>query len=135
MKVAVRYYSRTGNTKKLAEAIAEAVGVDAREVSEPLEEKTDIVFLGSAVYAAGVDASVRDFIGRNRERIVEIYNFSTAALLKSTYKQVRKIAESCGVKMSEKEFACRGSFAMMHKGHPDAEDLKRAAEFARSVTG
>lgn len=30
MKTAVRYYTRSGNTKKLAEAIAEAVGTEAK---------------------------------------------------------------------------------------------------------
>ena len=29
MKVAVRYYTKTGNTKRLAEAVAKAVGVEA----------------------------------------------------------------------------------------------------------
>ena len=33
MKVAVRYFSRGGNTKKLAEAIASAIGVEAKDVS------------------------------------------------------------------------------------------------------
>ena len=27
MKIAIRYYSKTGNTEKLAEAIGEAIGV------------------------------------------------------------------------------------------------------------
>ena len=31
MKVAVRYYTKTGNTKRLAEAVAEAVAKAARE--------------------------------------------------------------------------------------------------------
>ena len=35
MNIAVRYYSRGGNTKKIAEAIAKAVGVEAKTVSEP----------------------------------------------------------------------------------------------------
>lgn len=29
MKIAVRYYTKTGNTKKLANAIANAVGVES----------------------------------------------------------------------------------------------------------
>ena len=32
MKIAVRYYTRSGNTEKLAKAIAEAVGVQAESV-------------------------------------------------------------------------------------------------------
>lgn len=135
MKVAVRYCSRTGNTKKLAEAIASAVGVEAKDVSVPLEEKIDILFLGSAVYAAGIDDAVKTFVRENKDRIGEIYNFSTAAVVRSTYKQVQKLAESCGVKMASREFYCRGAFTVMHRGRPNAEDLKNAADFAKSVAG
>ena len=38
MKIAVRYYSRGGNTKKLADAIAKAVGVEALTADTPLKE-------------------------------------------------------------------------------------------------
>lgn len=135
MKIAVRYFTRSGNTKKLALAIAESVGVDAKEVSVPLEEHVDILFLGSSVYAAGVDEAVKRFIDENREKIGTLYNFSTAALISSTYKQIRKIAEEKGVKLAEEEFHCRGSFAVMHKGHPNRDDLDAAAAFARKVCG
>ncbi len=30
MKIAVRYYTKTGNTKRLAEAVAKAVGTEAQ---------------------------------------------------------------------------------------------------------
>jgi flavodoxin len=55
MKIAVRYFSRGGNTKKLADAIANAVGVTAETTDVPLTEDVDILFLGSSVYAYGVD--------------------------------------------------------------------------------
>ena len=45
MKIAVRYYTKTGNTKKLAMAIAEAVGVEAKPISVPVDEPVDILFL------------------------------------------------------------------------------------------
>ena len=38
MKIAIRYYTKTGNTKKLAEAISEVVNVEAKTVAEPLTE-------------------------------------------------------------------------------------------------
>lgn len=133
MKVAVRYFTRSGNTKKLALAIADAVGTEAQDVSVPLAEKADILFLGSSVYAAGVDGAVKRFLSENKTSIGKIYNFSTAALLSSTYKQVRKLAEENGVAMAEEEFHCRGSFAVMHRGRPNEEDLKKAADFARKI--
>lgn len=133
MKIAVRYYSRTGNTEKLAKAIAEELGVTAENLSAPLSEKVDILFLGSAVYAAGVDKQVKQFIKDNKENIGIIYNFSTAAALSSTYKQVKKVATENGVVLAEKEFHCRGKFAFMHNGRPNDEDLQNAKKFAREV--
>ena len=35
MKIAVRYYTKTGNTKRLAEAVAEAVGAEALPIASP----------------------------------------------------------------------------------------------------
>ena len=46
MKYAVRLYTRSGNTKKLADAVAKIVSVEAKDVTVPLDEKTDILFLG-----------------------------------------------------------------------------------------
>ena len=62
-------------------------------------------------------------------------NFSTAALVRSTYKQVAKLLKEKNIPMAEEEFYCRGSFGPMHKGKPDAADLKSAAEFAKKIVG
>ena len=37
MRFAVRYYTKTGNTKRLAEAIANELGVEALPISEPVK--------------------------------------------------------------------------------------------------
>ena len=133
MKVEVRYYTRSGNTKKLAEAIAKAVGVEARTVDEPLKEDVDILFLGSSVYAYGVDDNIKKFISNIDVRVGKVVNFSTAALIKSTYKQVGKLLEKKGITQAEEEFYCKGSFGSIHKGKPDEKDCKAAAEFAKKV--
>ena len=44
MKIAVRYYTKGGNTKRLAEAVAKAVGVEALPVSTPVNESVDILY-------------------------------------------------------------------------------------------
>ena len=55
MDIAVRYCSKTkfGNTRRIAEAIADGIGVKAVSIAdEPkLKEKVDILFLGGAPYA------------------------------------------------------------------------------------
>ena len=134
MNIAIRYYTQTGNTKKLAEAIAAELGLEAKPVSVPLEEKADLVFLCNSVYWAGIDKSVKQFVKDNTEKIGAIVNVSTAALIESSYGQMRKLASGAGVKLCEKEFHCRGKVSALHAGHPDEADLKAAREFARSVT-
>lgn len=133
MTTAVRYLSLSGNTKKVADAIASAVGVEAKSIGTPLEEKVDVLFLGSAVYAFGVDLAIGEFIKNNASKIGKIANFSTAALVPSTYKQVKKIAEQNNISMMEEEFHCRGKFKMMHKSRPNEDDLMAAKEFAKSL--
>ncbi|MCM1385803.1 MAG: hypothetical protein NC231_00635 [Bacillus sp. (in: Bacteria)] len=133
MKVAVRYYTRSGNTQKLAEAIAAAVGVEAETTEKPLTEDVDILFLCSSVYAYGVDESVKRFIAGIYVKVGKVVNVSTAALIKSTYKQVGKLLKEKGILQAEEEFYCKGSFGAMHKGKPDENDCKNAAAFAKKI--
>ena len=133
MKIAIRYYTKTGNTKKMAEALSEAVGVEALTVDNPLTEDVDILFLGSAVYAAGVDAKVKEFIENIDVNVGKIVNFSSAALIESTYKQVKKIAENNNLTMAEEEFHCRGAFKLDHRGRPNDEDLRNLQEIGKSI--
>lgn len=132
MKIAVRYYTKTGNTKKLADEIARTVGVEAKTVDEKLSGDVDILFLGSSVYAAGVDEQVKKFIEDMDGSVGKIVNFSTAAILKSTYSQIKKIAGKKGIEVSDREYHCKGSFGFMHRGKPNAQDLKEASKFAKS---
>ncbi|MBQ6349764.1 MAG: flavodoxin [Methanobrevibacter sp.] len=133
MKIAIRYYTKTGNTKKLAEAISQVVNVEAKTVDEPLTEDVDVLFLGSAVYAAGIDGKIKEFIKNIDVNVGEVVNFSSAALIESTYGQVKKEVEAKGIKMSENEFHCRGAFKFVHRGRPNEKDLKNVQEFAKRI--
>ena len=58
MKCAVRYYSRSGNTRLLAEAIADELGVDADSADSSdatISGHIDVLFIGGALYAYGLD--------------------------------------------------------------------------------
>lgn len=134
MKNAVRYYTKTGNTKRLAEAVAEAVGAEALPLSAPVEEAVDLLFLGNSYYAFSIDPEVRDFVrSLDSGKVGRIVNFGSAAMLNSTYKKVKAEADKVGIPMDEREFHCRGEFKGLHKGRPNEEDLKAAAAFARKI--
>ena len=135
MKTAVRYYTKTGNTKRLAEAIGQALGVAALPLSEPLKEPVDVLFLGNSYYAFSIDPEVRTYVrSLDKEKVGCIVNFGSAAMLNSTWKKVKAEADKVGIPMDEREFHCKGEFKGLHKGKPDEEDLKAAAEFAKSIT-
>ena len=134
MKTAVRYYTKTGNTKRLAEAVAKAIGAEALPLSSPIEEPVDILFLGNSYYAFSIDPEVREFIRKlDRNKVGRIVNFGSAAMLNSTYKKVKAEADKAGIPMDQREFHCRGEFKGIHKGRPNAADLVAAAEFAKTI--
>ncbi len=134
MTYAVRYYTQTGNTKRLAEAIADELGVEALPITTPVDGKADVLLLGNSYYAFTIAPEVRDFVsGLNKDQIGKIINFGTAAMMKSTFKKVRAVANTVGIPVLDKEFHCKGEFKGMNKGRPNEEDLKAAREFARNI--
>ncbi len=136
MKIAVRYYTKTGNTKRLAEAVAKAACTEALPISTPVTEPVDILFLGNSYYAFSIDPEVRDFIRTlDKSKVGRIVNFGSAAMLNSTWKKVKAEADKAGIPMDEREFHCKGEFKGIHKGRPNEADLKAAAEFTKKIIG
>ena len=134
MTVAVRYYTKTGNTKRLAEAVAKAVGAEALPISVPVTEPVDVLFLGNSYYAFTIDPEVRAFVrSLDKSKVGKIVNFGSAAMLNSTYKKVKAEADKVGIPMDEREFHCKGEFKGIHKGRPNEEDLRAAAAFAGGI--
>ena len=133
MKAAIRYYTRGGNTEKLALAISKATGLPAETIDVPLLEDVDILFLGSSVYGFDVDDQVKQFISNIDVKVGKVVNFSTACLVKSTYKQVGKLLAEKNIPLAKEEYYCRGSFGPMYKGRPNQQDLQAAEAFARKI--
>jgi flavodoxin len=68
MNIRVFYCSKTGNTKKVAETMADVLGCKAESILSDREPvSADILFLGAAVYATfnhEVNPAVSEFIAR-----------------------------------------------------------------------
>ena len=134
MTYAVRYYTQTGNTKRLAEAIAQELGVQALPISAPITETVDVLFLGNSYDAFTIAPEVREFVaGLDKAKVGKIINFGTAAMMNSTYKKVRSVAATKGIPVLDREFHCKGEFKGMNKGRPNEDDLKLARVFAQSI--
>jgi len=104
---AVRYFSKGGNTKTIAEAIAEGAKVKAVSVTDEneLKEHIDILFLGGAPYTGVMAAELKDYAQRlTGEKVGKVVLFSTSNLSKRTIKGLRKIISEKGIEVAEDYF-------------------------------
>ena len=131
MRIDVRYYSKNGGTKKLAEAIAKAVGAECKTVDQPLEKFADVVFLGASVYGGKPDPAVTKFIADNARNIGKIVVFGSACTGKSTFPAIKSAAAGQAVKTAEMFFQCKGQWLFFNKNRPNDQDCADAADFAR----
>ncbi|MCC8102300.1 MAG: flavodoxin [Clostridiales bacterium] len=133
-KVAVRYFSRSGNTKRLADVIAKATGNRAEQVSVPVDNYVDILFLGASVYWGGISSEVKAYIQTlEKDQIGKVVVFSTSALAERAFPQIQKKLQDRGIKTDSRNFYCRGEFATLHRGRPNQDDLDAAKKFALEI--
>lgn len=129
MQAAVRYYSRSGNTKLVAEAIAKALAVSAVSVDSPeaaLTERADVLFVGGALYAYGLDKHLREYLSAlDREKVGKAVIFSTSWISRHSIDLIRKALEEKGIPVAEETFYV--------KNRPNTEQLQEAADFARKM--
>lgn len=158
MKALVTYFSETGNTKKVANAIYEAIDFE-KEIKPVQEVKTangyDIIFCGFPVHAHSVPSKAADFI-KQMPGGQKVAFFSTHGSLRGGQlpRQAFEHAISLAIKANVLgHFGTRGQVNQRvidmllkspeHKawveeaqsaiGHPDANDLSDAKTFAAEM--
>ncbi len=119
---AVRYYSRSGNTKILAEAIARAVGTEAVSVdagNASITEPVDVLFVGGALYAYGLDKHLKSWLsGLDGAKVKKAVVFSTSWISKHSLDLIRVALQAKGIDVA--------SESIYAKNKPTAENLKAA---------
>lgn len=134
MKSEIRYFTQTGHTKQLADAAAEVLGINAYTIDTPITEHLDVLYFGSAVYAAVVDPKVKKFIEAIDPALVgKVVCFSSAAILPGNYRQVKRLFQQKGIQVDEREFHCRGAFMALHRGRPNQEDINNFKNWLKTL--
>lgn len=158
MKTLVAYFSRTGNTKKIAEAIYDTLEGD-KEIKK-IDECQDLdeyhfVFIGFPVHSHSVPFQVETFL-RNIPQGKKIALFSTHGSLKGS--PLSKEALEYAVVLASKarvlgSFSCRGKvspqalealmkspehkawaeMAQSARNHPDQNDIQDARAFTHRM--
>jgi flavodoxin len=127
-------YSRGGNTRKLADAIAGELGTKASDVRDAsLEPGNGLVFLGSGCYGSKPGPEMLKFIEANdfSGRKVALFGTSGGGL-GNELKDMAGALKSKGASVQGNYF-CKGKFLLFSLGHPDKADLDAAKRFAREM--
>jgi flavodoxin len=134
MATAVRYLSKTGHTKLVAEAIAQELDVPAEPISAPLPEVTDILVLGGAIYGFTLDDDFINYIKTlDSAAVKKVYVVATSAIVKTVNQSIKDLLVTQGLNVASDTFHCYGKFALIHSKHPTAQDLQDAASFAKKI--
>ncbi len=130
----VIYISKTGNTRKVAEAIANELDMSAEDAKTKKElAKNSFVFLGTGCYFPMPGRGFKKFISRNdfNGRKVALFGTSGNGQGKEV-EALEKMVTAKGAKVAGK-FYCAGKLLFFHRKHPTAEDLENARKFASEM--
>lgn len=126
MNIAVRYFSRSGNTKAVAEAIAKAAGVSAMSVDQKdaaISSPVDTLYIGGALYAYGLDSHLKKYLKTlDKTHVKKAVVFSTSWISKHSIDLIKKGLAEKGIDVVEETFYV--------KNKPTEAQLKEAEDFA-----
>jgi len=137
----VIFFSRSGNTKRLATAIADELGVKAQHIRSVTSLPEGDLFIGSGLYFMRPAKLVRKFIQNNDfgGRRVALFGTSASGIgVETTWMKwllKRNGAVITGNYYCAGRFFWRvaGRFFFVRKGRPADEDIEKARRFARSI--
>ncbi len=133
-KAAIVYYSKTGNTKKLALAIGQATNADVHTTEDSSNEYVDVLFIGASVYKFGVDKSIVEYIKNlDASKVGSVAIFSTSCHLQMAYPKISELLKVKGIKVFEDNFHCAGQFFMLNKNRPNEVDIENVKNFAKKI--
>jgi len=130
MSCQVIYFSRKGSTKKIADAIAYELDVQAEDVKKAKLKNDVFVFLGSGCYGGKPGKHMTKFIENND------FNSRTVALFGTSGGGEGKETETMETMLKDKDavvkgkYFCQGRFWFGNKDKPSNKDLDDAKKFA-----
>lgn len=133
MRTAVIFATKTGHSRKLAEAIGKELAVEPQEFKQFSGiQPVDLLFLAGGIYAGKSLPEFLGFIQSLQPEMVRKVVLVTSSMGKKTRQEtIRQLLLEKGIEVAKDEYTCQGSFLFFGMGHPDASELEAAAAFAR----
>jgi flavodoxin I len=133
--ISVLVDSRGGNTRNVADAIAEEMGITAKDVSQASTDDAKTLFLGSGTYGGKPGEAMMKFIESGNFSGRKVAIFGTSVSLAGGQKMITVMTDALTKKGATiaGAYHCRGKMFLINRGHPDNEDLENAKKFARMM--
>lgn len=124
MKATVIYFTKTGHSRKLANAIATELQTKALDISKnPSLEPTECLYIVGGIYGGQSLPEMLEYVKAIKPKVttnVVLVTSSVGNQQKQT--EVAKILEENGIMVIE-ELLCQGSFLFFKMGHPNKKDI------------
>ena len=146
MRPIIIYSSKSGNTKKIADSMASQIGCDAIRITSNITpptldfDKYDLVLVGTGLFAGTPNEDIMRYLRNLNLKTTKMFAlFITWGGAPRTDKlalaRLKRLLESKGQKVLEEHFACYGGWkgVLMKRGHPKAEEIKAAGEWAKKL--
>jgi flavodoxin I len=124
-----------GNTRKVADAIAEEMGITPKNVTPGLTDDAKLLFLGSGTYGGKPGENMMKFIESGDFSGRKVAIFGTSASLAGGQKMINAMTDVLTKKGATiaGAYHCKGKMLVINWGHPNSEDLENAKNFARMM--
>ena len=134
MTIAIRYFTKFGHSKKMAEAISQVTKVKPESVAIPINEPIDKLYLGCGVFLGKISGEMVSFIrSLTPDKVRHVICFGSSAIIKSPVPQMRSLLEAQGITVDERSFTCKGSMGPFHSGHPNKRDMEDLKQFIQTT--
>jgi flavodoxin len=147
VKPAVVYSTRSGNTKKVAEAIAHELNCPCFRITKHSDFSAtnlndfDTVFLGTGIYKGQPHADLLNYLknttisGKKQFALfITCFGWGKGIADKNTIDILQRILESKGQRVLGNSYSCfGGGLGLIKRGHPNMNELKEAGKWAKEL--
>lgn len=128
MKVAIRYFSRGGHVKAMAEALSRGTGVEALSVDDPdaqITKHVDLLFIGGALYNFQLDPTFKAYLDDLPEGLIdEAICFGSSLLTRRPIFLIQDYLKKRDIKINKQ--------ALWSRGKPNADLIGVIEYFAKN---
>ena len=136
-KASVIYGTKTQHSRKIAEAIGLALGVEAKNAEEdPQPQESEILYIVGGIYGGSCHPALVEYAEKLTPALVKkvVLVTSSLSIHHRHQKEVRAVLAKKGVEVID-ELSCTGGLWLIKFGHPSKSEIQAITDSAKAIYG